>query len=480
VTATSLQPEAPGASPDGVPARRYAALRDPRNAVLAVVVLAYVVARLVILDKAPRPFRSYDSAGYAPRGSDLKPSGTLSLIGDAPRPWGVPLLYAFADGDRGRVVLQWGVATIAWAALAVALWLALRGLVARAVAAGGVLGLALIGPTYIWDYAILSESLSISLGIATMAALLIWVRTRWWLALAATVGAAVWWLFTRQDLLPLVGVLTVVLALAAWRLRDQRRRAAVAAGILVVAMAWMLAIIPSVDARFALWSATGETQTGETFLYRLHALVLRDPVLREAYVQDLGMPTCPAAERASVPGQRFVIQDFTAAYYSCPDLVKWGERNKLSSYRLVVADPGAYLRTLDTSLPRALGGGPFTSYAKPIKLLPLSVQRTVYPPSDRQFATLGIALAVVLAAVVGTAAYRRRTLLVVAAAGLVVCSVGSILFGLMHSAGEFARFGIQEAVFIRVAVIVLAAAAIDAFTEQLAQWRSRRLTEPKA
>jgi hypothetical protein len=459
--------------PDDKAAVRRAALLDPRNIILVALVGAYFAARLLILDKAPRPFRSYDSAGYVPRPNDFKPSGTLSLIGHAPRPWGAPLLYAFADGDRGRIILQWGVSTVAWVLLAVALWISLRGLVARTVAVGGIFVLALIGPVYVWDYAILSESLSISLGIATIAWLLIWLRYRWWLALAATVGTAVWWLFTRQDLLPLVFVLAVLLGVCAWRMRDQRRRAAIAAGILVLAMAWMVAIIPSIEERFALWSATQETQSQETLLYRLHTVVFRDPVLVEAYQRDLGMPSCPAAQRGSIAGRPFSIQEFEAAYLSCPDLVAWGEKNKLSGYRLLLADPGAYLRTLDPGLPRALGGGPYTSYAKPIKLLPMSFLRTVFPTPYRQFATLGIALGLALVAVAATGAYRRRTLLVAGAGGLIVCSVGSILFGFMHSAGEFGRFGIQEAVFIRVAIIVLLAASIDAVTEWWVQRRQR-------
>ena len=443
---------------------------DPRNVVLVLLVAGYVVARVSLLQRG-RPFRSYDSAGYAPLAADVHLGPTLSLTGGTPRPWGVPLLYALADGDRGRMALQWGVGTLSWILLAVGLWVALRGLAARVVAAVAVLGLALMDPVYRWDYAILSESLSISLGVATLGALLIWLRTGWWPALVVTVGAAFWWLFSRQDMLLFVGLLTVLLAVLAWRLRDRRRAALIAAGVLVVGMAWMVAIVPGVDRTFATWSATKTAQTQETFLYRLHVQVMRDPEIRRIYEERFGMPSCPEAVAVSQE-PRWEIIKFVAAYDRCPDLVAWGDANQLSSgYRFALAEPGAYVGTLATSLPRALGGGPYSSYAKPVKMLPLPVQRAVFPPPPRELPTLGIALLVVAAAALVAGAFRRGRWLAYVGIGLVVVSLLSILSALTLSAGEYARFGIQEAVLVRVGIIVLLVAAIDALPSLTGRWR---------
>ena len=55
--------------------------------------------------------------------------------------------------------------------------------------------------------------------------------------------------------------------------------------------------------------------------------------------------------------------------------------------------------------------------------------------------------------------------------GLVVVSLLSILSALTLSAGEYARFGIQEAVLVRVGIIVLLVAAIDALPSLTGRWR---------
>ncbi len=347
----------------------------------------------------------------------------------------------------------------------------MRSLAARVVAVVAVLGLALMDPVYRWDYAILSESLSISLAVATVGALLIWLRTRWWPALAASAAAAFWWLFTRQDVLLFVGVLTVLLALVAWRRRDRRRAALIAAGVLVAGMAWLVAIVPGVDRTFAAWSATKTAQTQETFLYRLHVQVMRDPEIRRVYEERFGMPSCPEAVAVSQE-PRWEIIKFVAAYDRCPDLAAWGDANRLSSgYRFALAEPSAYVGTLATSLPRALGGGPYSSYAKPVKMLPLPVQRAVFPPPPRELPTLGIAFLFVAAAALLTGAFRRGRWLAYVGVGLVAVSLLSILSALTLSAGEYARFGIQEAVLTRVGIVVLLVAAIDALTERWARWR---------
>ena len=53
-----------------------------------------------------------------------------------------------------------------------------------------------------------------------------------------------------------------------------------------------------------------------------------------------------------------------------------------------------------------------------------------------------------------------------------MCSVCSILSGFLTlPAGEYGRFGIQEAVLIRVAIVVLLVASIDAVTEWWVRWR---------
>jgi len=220
------------------------------EAVFVGLVAVFVAARVFICVRGD-VFTSFDTFSYAQRGDQAFDRGSLvSLTGHAPRLWGVPLFYAIFPTDEARAVAQWALGTVAWAALAWALWVCLRTLVVRVVAVAGVLVLALTPQVANWDFAILSESLSISLGVLVLALLLLWARTKsvWYLAGATT--AAVWWTFTRTDARVFVVFLILGLAVVALRRSSRRRQALVAAGVLVLATIWCTAITPVVDRRY--------------------------------------------------------------------------------------------------------------------------------------------------------------------------------------------------------------------------------------
>ncbi|RZU74546.1 hypothetical protein EV384_3018 [Micromonospora kangleipakensis] len=67
------------------------------------------------------------------------------------------------------------------------------------------------------------------MGLLTFGLLAIWVRTRSVVAAAAMPVTALWWMFTRQDVLLFVGLVLLVLAGLARRSRPHRR--AVVAGL---------------------------------------------------------------------------------------------------------------------------------------------------------------------------------------------------------------------------------------------------------
>ena len=455
-------------------------LRDPAAGVLVVLLAAFVAARVwVIGSMGAAARRLNDSASYAPLPGDGHPGSVVSLTGHSPRPWGVPVLFALVAEDPGRVVLQSVVGIVAWVVLAVGLWVTMRTSVARVVVVAVLLLVGLTRPVLVWDFLILSESLSISLGLFVLGAVLVWVRTRWWPVLAAAVVVAVWWLFTRQDVLLFVAVLAVVLAVVAWRRRDRRRPALVAVVVLVLGMGWLVAIAPVVDRTFAGWSASGTSQTQETFLYRLHVQVMRNPEIRRAHQERLGMPPCPEAVAVSeVTTRRWNIREFVAAYRRCPDLVAWGERNRFwSAPRFAVTAPGLYLRVLGESLPPAIGGGSVSTYRREVNLLPRPVDRVVFQVRRGALPAAATAFGVLLVVAVLAGAFRRGRWAAWLGVGLVAVSLASVLAALALSAGEYGRFGIQESVLLRVGLILMLGAAVDALVQR---YGSRRRSTPAA
>jgi hypothetical protein len=325
------------------------------------------------------------------------------------------------------------------------------------IAAAAILVLGLLPEVTNWDFAIMSESLSISLGVAVLA-LLIWLlgSGRWPVLVALTI-TAFWWTFVRPEMRLMVGFLVLVLASYAVRGEARRRGVVVAAAVLVVAVGWVTAITPAMDRTYAARAWNGLSLSEATFVYRLRFQIMPDPEIMAVYQRELGMPDCPAAERIAKV-RAWETSQFFRAYLSCPDLVAWGHQNAGSSgYRFALADPSLYARQTLRVLPASLSGEVNRGSA----VLPEAVERAVFP-RQRVLDTLagGYLSALVVAALAG--AFRRRKILVYTSLGVVVASVISMFAELMYSAGDYVRFGIQEAVFIRIGIVLMAVAAIDA------------------
>ncbi|NES29900.1 hypothetical protein GCE86_24635 [Micromonospora terminaliae] len=439
---------------------------------LAVLLGLYVTARLVILARYT-VFTSVDSTSYADR-----PGNTIELLsftGHAPRPWAVPLLYALAGSDRAGTVAQWGISTLAWSLLICACWLLLRTSFARIGAVSAVVGLALSRSVYSWDHAVLSESLSISLGIAALALLAIWVRSRSRVALGALVVAAVWWTFVRQDVLPYVLLLVVVLAGYAL-LRRYRRAAVVAVLALLAGLTWNVATVATVDESYRAWY-NGLSLSEATFVYRLRFQVLNDPQVAKAYRDEFGMPHCQQAERiAGRPAWK--MPDFFDAYEGCPDLIAWTQREKGSvAYRYALAHPRhAAAKTVET-MPVLLGGTA-GHYAEPVAAVPAFPERLIFPRPERVLLLAGLVAALAVAVGLLTRGFRRARWVAAAGGLLVLGSTASAVAGTLFTAGEYARFGIQEAVLLRVGLILLVAAAVDAATAAIRERTSTGRIDP--
>ncbi len=427
------------------------------GAALAALLALCLVARALALPGLT-VFRSFDSGSYAP-GSGV---ATLSFTGHAPRPWGVPVLYALVGSDTARAVLQWLLGTAAWAVLVVGLWTTLRTLPARVAVAVALIALAITSAVTTWDFAILSESLSISLGVMAVGLAAVWLGTGSRAAAAGVAVVGIWWTFTRPDIALYVAALLVAVIVVAALRSDRRRTALAVAAALLLGLAWSGATLSRTDAAFREWGLhLGLSES--TFVYRLRLQVYPDPQVREVYARELGMPSCPATAAFGRPGASsgsWEMERFVAAYRSCPALVSWVAREKSrAAVRYMLADPGHFARITRGSLAEMLGGA---VYARRPRALPRVQDGLFFPRPTWALRGLLLAFVLALAAVAATGALRRSAL---AAAGgaLVVVSGVSALVGTLYSAGEYPRFGIQEAILMRVGLIVMLAAALDAF-----------------
>ncbi|MEJ3743949.1 hypothetical protein WEI85_11725 [Actinomycetes bacterium KLBMP 9797] len=429
-------------------------------AILVGLVVGFFAARLVIV-LTGTVFTSFDTFSYAYRDDPAFDRGALvSFTGHAPRLWGVPLFYALFPGDLSRAVGQWAVGTVAWALLAWALWTCLRHPIARTVAAAGVLLLGLLPQVTNWDFAILSESLSISLGVATLALALLWGRTGSPWLVAGTVVAGVWWTFTRPDARVYTLLMVAALAVVAWRRPRLRRGALVGAAALAVAVGWGTAIAPAVDETYARYSATPQVRHEEGLMvFRLRLHVFPDPEVKALFEREFGMPSCPAMEQIAA-GSSWQTAKFAEAYAGCPAMKAWGERNAGDVWRrYALTAPGTFARQTEGVLTLSLAGA---DYAKTTPIVPAPARTLVFPPRDWVLPVLGVALLLAAGALIVSRALRRRAGLVFAGAALTAASAASLAAGIWYGAGEYWRFGIQEAIGLRLAVLVMLVTALDA------------------
>jgi hypothetical protein len=417
---------------------------------------AYVIARIVVL-AGGTVFTSYDTFSYALRGDPYYDRGSLvSFTGHAPRLWGVPLFYAMFPDDWWRSAGQWAIGTAAWATLAWVVWTLFRHVAAKIVGAAAVLVLALLNFVGNLDFAILSESLSISLGVLVLALLIRWIATDSRPALVIMSVVAFWWTFTRPDIQVFTVIVILVLIAIAWRLPRRRVPAAIAAGTLVAAVAWCSAITPVASDTYKDWGAVGASYQEELFLLRLRVDVFPHPGVKALFENEFGMPPCPGAERSAARAEWDIVE-FANEYRACPELAAWGEQNMNAFTRFAFAAPGEYLRMSYHLAGWSLSGGTYTHVPT---IVPGVVHRLAFPglPWSLPFTFGLVGIAVAFALLAG--AYRAHRLAVWSATIIAAASTVSLLAG-VAVAGGFWRLGIQEALGLRIAIIMLTAAALD-------------------
>ncbi|GIH09625.1 hypothetical protein Rhe02_76920 [Rhizocola hellebori] len=416
-------------------------------------------------------FTSFDTFSYAYRNDPAWDRGALvSFTGQAPRPWGVPLFFAMFSDDGSRAVGQWALGTLAWALLALSVAMFLRHRSARIAAMAAIVLLGLTRSVASWDFAILSESLSISLGVATLALFLWWLRTRALWPLVTMVVVAVWWMFTRLDMFVLAAPLGVALVWFVWRQRasgqpssGRWRAAGAAAGVLVLLLAagWSYAIGPKSVQTQVRWTAdpTLSHERG-LMMYRLRLSVFSDPQVLAAFQSELGMPGCAAVDQMVRTRQDWAIEEFARAVDTCPELRTWTDAHLTDLWsRYATTMPALFARQVMGSTGDSLTGA---AYADVPALVPVPVEKMLFSkrfPLPITIAMLGLSLFLALFA----GSRRLQPQLMMTGIAMAATALASVVLTVIVSSGEVWRFGIQETIAVRIAIIILLASALDSW-----------------
>jgi hypothetical protein len=438
------------------------------GSIFTILLAAYVAARIGILRSA-NIVLWFDAFSYAYRNDPHWDRGHLvSFTGHAPRLWGTPLFYAMFSSDQPRLRAQWLITTIAWALLAWAVWKCLRSIPVRALASAAILAFALLTPVSAWDFTILSESLSISLGVIVVACFLLWARSGSRVALVGMTAAGFYWTFVRPELRLFVVILLAVLLFYVWRRRDLRRWALGAVAVLVAGVAWCSAITPTMTASFGpKYTITHLSASGDYLMFKAF-YIYGDPRVKQIYEQQLGMPQCPGMEIALRDEKGF----FAAldAYKACPDLSKWGDEHGDDGLGFALAAPDLELKQVWYVAAAAFSGRDgYGLYGGSKPFFPSRLDRLMFHNSYKALAALFGALLLAAVAAFWVGAFRRRRLLVASALVLTVSGLVSWVAGVIILDSEPARYAIQENFAIRIALLLLAAAAADVFIERRAE-----------
>jgi hypothetical protein len=473
-----------------------------RWAVYAAIFGLYLIARTVIIVGGD-VFEAWDSAVYAYRDDPARNIGPLvSFVGDAPRPWGLPLFYALFGNDLWRAVGQWAFGTVAWAFFAWEVSRHLRTRAAQYAVVAALLLFACLNNVASWDLAILTESMSVSIGVLVLGLLLRWFRTGSKAAIAGMTAAAVWWSFIRPDIRLFIGVIMAVLvgytALRWWHARknngksnDESRgennsgritAALVACVVMGLGIVWYSAITPAMTEAMEPYDDDAIQpdplpQPEQMYVYRLRVDVSTDPEMWQAFKTQLGMPTCPELE-AFTSRTDWQGQKWAEAYLRCPPLVAWVAERKdhfgIFWTELAAANPRLAVNRFKSMTSYTVGG---IVYAHAPRVVPAPIERLAFPSQRYALPLLLIGFGIALAAAWWAGARRTDRRLFLFSIVLFGTAIFSAAATIVIHTGEIQRYGVQEALAARVAIIVLLATALDAWV--LRRQSARPLASPR-
>jgi hypothetical protein len=291
-----------------------------------VLLAGYLILR-VWAEASTTPQLLPDSAGYL---------NTPLGFGEI-RPFFVPLVYDLFTSDGSRVAAQCVFGTIAWGTLAVVVSSEIHTTILRYLTLAVFLAFGLVPELLVWDGALLSESISLSLAALLIALLAVIIRRPTALALIGFALVATTWVFTRDANAPVLLFLCLPLAVVIG-LRVSWPRAGILAATAVALFA--LSTV-SVDAgsRCPQWRphASGSCERWQQPMVNIIGeRVLPDTGMRH-YFAEHGMPTTPAV--LSLTGEKASAHNW--AFYDIRPFMRWVHEDARETYaRYLLSHPG--------------------------------------------------------------------------------------------------------------------------------------------
>ncbi len=437
--------------------------------------VAFAVLSIVVFVYTTRRGTFPDAAYYRPvDGWDLLKRVDLSGRTYSP-PWVLTLFYGLAGSDVGRYIAQAAVSAVAWAFLATQL----RAVVVRKAVgtflAALVLIVALSPAITNWNSLILSESLAISLAAILVGVSLRLVTRRTSSDVAWFLLVAVLFAFSRPNTLPVLGVM--VAAMAVWAVLDGGNRSlAVASAIgLVLVTSWAVWRVSNTGETFQESKDTYVTYSQGLFYVNLAYRILPYPEARQ-WMREQGMPACEALP--DVPPEQnkttWVIDVYKASSFDCSEqFQEWADAEGLATYlKWIVTHPAWSWRRLVRDTPAMMTP---VSYTPAVSPLPMSVDHLIVATMEPSYTVFRARSALFaynwnwyeplllwLVAATVVLVYRKRVVdWYLAGVGLtvLVASVGYIVASWMVMPHEFERHGIPANIVIRIAPLILIAAA---------------------
>jgi len=383
----------------------------------------------------------------------------VAVFNDSPsyfdfRIWGgvrfpvVTAAYSLVGDHRAIVDVQAVVGAISWSVAAVLAGSVLPQRIARSGFQVAVLALGLTPPVTRFDNALLSESISISITVVLVAAVLrfaCYPTTR----MAVTLFAlAVLWGFTRQsNAIVLVAAGLVMAALGGSR-ADRHIAWRLAVGLIAVAVVGVL-----------LASSTSQVQEYNSAQILVRRVLSDDA--RERWFLDRGMPS--NGDRLLVPPYANRFGDPAVELQEDPTFGPWLRDDFPRRYlQYVLTHPVFTITTPfgdDGALtPLAVGTA---QYGRARAVLPGVAGSVFWPSTTWERRLAGIAALAILGAGAAAAVRSRPRRRALAGAGGVVLVALANLVLVTHAAGwEYERLLVPTGVAVRVALVWLLAALV--------------------
>ena len=432
--------------------RRWSDLDEERRWRLAAVGAAFlVVATLRLAELAsthPRTF--FDTTTY--RAQSRHPLWSYSIWA-GPKPPVMPiLLKAVAHSNRAFVILATAVAVLAWLVLAVQVTRLLTQRAACVIALVGLVLIALSPPLNIWDSTVLTDSLSVSLGLLLLSGILAMVGRpwSWWRAGVVVLVGTVWGL-TRDTNAQLLLVLAVAIALVVAVRQLSKPWLVVALGLLAVF-------------GVAQWSQEQAKRWELPFDDVVAIRVLPDATQRNFFARH-GMPvtaTLLARQGLNASSGNFAFaNDPRLASYR-----RWRDARGRATYLAwALAHPASTIKNSLVDVP-AITTQDRSDYVPAGYHPTLRDGLANLVPHTRLGAAVSFLVAVVLASL--AVARRRTTPLVIVGLVLLALAVPHALLVWNGGGFEFVRHGLGLDMQFRLAVLFIVAGAFDGL------WPARR------